>query len=286
MSRTFPLIGSLLIGGCVASEAPVIPDNVARVMPNGKSLNGVDVGGTSLVGVRPLGVATPIGIADTGPPLAGAGVIGSLWVGRLSNGTTTALRIDAAQQGTGNNTDVWSYQFSVVSDSTSRPLCLDSTGAAAFADSVQGTWNFGKGVAGGGSYQASADEFTLACRGSTIAKCIELGYKPWTGSARELAACVRALRGDYCGDGTPYTVDGTLVNIYDDRGILPDGIAWEVEAAWTPAGAVCVSKKKAARFSQTGLAKPSCYPHALKQDKSCGTEFAGEVAIITELAPQ
>ena len=31
-------------------------------------------------------------------------------------------------------------------------------------------------------------------------------------------ACIRLLRADYCGDGRPFTRDGTLVDIYDHLG--------------------------------------------------------------------
>ena len=143
----------------------------------------------------------------------------------------------------------------------------------------------GEGVSGGGSYNAATTDFTIGCKGSAIAKCLELGYKPWTGHANELAACTRAFRGDYCGDGTAYTVDGTIVNMYDVSGIQPDDTAWEAEAEWTPAGASCVSKKKETRFDQQVNQKPSCFPHSLKPKKSCGTAFAGAVVIITELTP-
>src|SRR6185295_12820365 len=214
-----------------------------------------------------------ISIAATGAPLTGAGLVGSKWTGRLTNGSTAELRIDAAQQGTAENTDVWSYRLSVKSNGTWRPLCLDPVGAQAFADTVRGTWNLAGGVPGGGSYRASTSDFTIACRGSAIAKCLEFGYKPWTDNTRELASCVRALRGDYCGDGTLYTVTGTSVNIYDDHGIQSDGMDWDAEAGWTPAGAACVSNKKAARFSQTAQGQPWCYPRTLKNDQSCGTGF-------------
>jgi hypothetical protein len=293
MSRTSVLVASLIpiLSGCVASEDPVAPDNLARISPNGTSANGINLGGTgvSLAGVRPRGISArgvPIGITDTGAPLVGPDLVGSRWMGRLTNGLTAPLRIDAAQQGTDENADVWSYRVLVKSNGAWRPLCLDPVGGLAFADTVRGTWNLAGGVPGGGSYHASTTDFTIACRGSAIAKCLEFGYKPWTGNARELAACVRALRGDYCGDGTLYTIDGTTVNIYDDQGIQPDGVDWEPEAEWTPAGAVCVSKQKVARFSQTGQGKPWCYPHRLKQDRSCGADFGGDVVIITEQAPR
>jgi len=258
------------------------------ISPNGISPNSNSSNGVSLNGISPNGISsngTPIGVAVSGAPLAGASLVGSTWTGYLSSGTTVALRIDAALQGTGANTDVWSYQLSVSADGTWRPLCLDPAGNPIFADSVPGSWNLAQGVPGGGSYQPETAEFTVACRGSAIAKCVELGYKPWTGHVRELATCVRALRGDYCGDGTPYTVTGTLVNIYDAAGIQSDGATWDPEAEWTPSGADCISKKREARFSQVANEVPWCYPHALKSKISCGTGFTGDVAIITELPP-
>jgi len=167
-----------------------------------------------------------------------------------------------------------------------RPLCVDAAGAPAFAVSVSGTWNLAEGVPGGGAYHAGTADFTIACRGSAIAKCVELGYKPWNGVVPQLASCVRALRADYCGDGTPHTVNGTMVNIYDNLGIQDDAVDWAPEAEWTPDGATCVSKKKATRFDQVTNERPSCYPHTLKPENSCGTGFSGGAAIITELAPR
>ncbi|HMG19875.1 MAG TPA: ADYC domain-containing protein [Kofleriaceae bacterium] len=262
--------------------------------PNGISLTGINLfslppNGVSLNGLDPSGLGSngqPIGISVSGPPLTGAGMAGSTWTGRLSNGGTVALRLDAAVQGTGSNADVWSYRISASVDGAWKPLCLDHAGNPSFADSVPGTWNVGQGVPGGGSYHPESSQFSIACKGSSISKCVELGYKPWAGRDPEMAACVRAMRADYCGDGTPYTVDGTIINIFDEAGIVADAVAWVPEAVWTPDGAACVSKKKNTRFDQVAHTMPTCYPHAVKPEKSCGTEFVGAEVIITELAPQ
>jgi hypothetical protein len=256
--------------------------------PNGTNPNGTNPNGGTLIGVNPVGVSaqgTPIGIAVAGPPLAGADLVGSTWTGLVSDGTTVTLRVDAAEQRTGANADMWSYQLSASADGTWHQLCLDRTGNPVFADTVTGTWNLEHGVPGGGSYHPETSEFSIACRGYSISECMELGYKPWTGLDRELAACVRALRADYCGDGTPYTVDGTLVNIFDDAGVQTDDAAWTPEAEWTPDGATCVSKKEATRFYQVAHVQPWCYPDALEDMQSCGTGFANGATIITELAP-
>ena len=285
---------------CAVDEDAHATLDQALISPNGTSANGVSPslispnGGASgtpirLSSVRATGLradGTPISIAGTGAPLAGAGLVGTTWTGNVSDGTTIALRIDAAAPGSDGNAELWSYRVSAAFDGTWRPLCTGASGGPGFADSVGGSWNPDEGVAGGGAYHAATAEFTLACRGSAIAKCVELGYKPWTGHETQLAACVRALRGDFCGDGTPYTADGTLVNLYDEDGVAPDNAAWVPEAEWTANGARCVSTKKSARFSQAAHEKASCYPRTLKPSNTCGSEFGENVAIITELPAQ
>jgi ADYC domain len=269
----------------------VSPNGVSPngVSPNGVSPNGVSPNGVTLNGVSPNGISpngTQISISMIGAPLSGHGLVGSTWTGHVSDGTTVALRIDEAQAGTGANTDLWIYRISVSADGLWRPLCLDHDGAPSFADTIPGTWNLAEGVPGGGAYHPTTADFTIACRGSAIAKCLEFGYRPWADRVAEIASCVRALRGDYCGDGTPYTVNGTLVNIFDGDGVQTDDAAWVPEAEWGPDGALCVSKKRATRFDQVAHEKPSCYPHALKPEKSCGTGFTGGAVIITERPPQ
>ena len=78
--------------------------------------------------------------------------------------------------------------------------------------------------------------------------CVRFGYKPWKAApdGRPLLdyfnACVRMLRADYCGDGTPSTRDGTLIDVYDRARIQTPELVpgMEFEAAWSPEGAVCV----------------------------------------------
>lgn len=292
MSRTLALLTPCFFVGCaVHDESPIYTDT-QRISPNGNSLTGITLdarhpASVTLNGVAPTGVAAsgrPISIAAEGPPLSGAALVGSRWTGHLSDGSNLTLRIDAAAQGAGVNDDIWSYQVSALAGTTWRPVCLDAIGNAGFADSVRGTWNLAQGVPGGGAFHPRASDFTFACRGSAAAKCVELGYKPWDGAERELATCVRALRADFCGDGKSYTVDGTLVNIYDTDGMLPDSVAWTVEAEWTPEGARCVSSKDATRFAQAAHETPGCFLRSFKTASSCGNGRRG--GIITELPPR
>lgn len=274
-----------------------IPPSV--VSPNGPSTDGVSSNVVSpngpgvtpfkLTGVQPTGVradGTAIAIAQLTAPWTGASIVGSRWTANVSNGTTITLRLDDAISGLAINADLWSYRVSALRDGVWLPLCPDADGAPGLADTVHGSWNVATGVTGGGAYDPASATFTVACRGSSIAKCVELGFTSWTNHQEELAACVRALRGDYCGDGTSYTHEGTMVNLYDQSGILADGLDWTAEAEWSSDGALCVSTKKAARFSQAAHGKPSCFPRTLKPVASCGREFDDNASIITELAPQ
>ena len=110
----------------------------------------------------------------------------------------------------------------------------------------------------GGNRHESTTRFTFGCTSGAIAKCYRWGYKPWLphpASAtvmRELHwACTRMARADYCGDGTPHTRDGTLINLWDtlsapgpiqQHGEPMAGMLFE--AGWSPRGAVCLSKQR------------------------------------------
>jgi hypothetical protein len=135
-------------------------------------------------------------------------------------------------------------------------------------------------VPGGGAYSESTTEFTWACREKSIAKCVELGYKPWDGYTEQLATCVRTLRGDFCGDGTPYTVDGTRLNLYDDVGVQDDTRNWIVEGEWTPDGSRCITRPRYTRFLQAAHERPHCSLNKLRDD--CGSFDHGAV-IVSEL---
>lgn len=85
-------------------------------------------------------------------------------------------------------------------------------------------------------------------------KCRALGYR-----GDHLAACVRAFRADYCGDGTPHTVSGVLIDIFDDSGTQHRAsVQSDVEAEWTMHGAVCVSERTAARGLRAGSVRAAC----------------------------
>jgi hypothetical protein len=291
-----------LATGCVDVEPDLASDSEALqatngVRLNGVRLNGVRLNGVSLNGVRLNGVRLNgvrlNGVRLNGVSLVGSQItaieggvpqdlIGSRWDGVLSDGTVLPLRIDSITRGVDANRDVYMYRITYQTGTGWSDLCDPTAGSPTLSIAVPGTWNYDEGVPGGGAYEQTSGNFTFACRGVAIAKCVEMGYKPWTGYATYLATCTRTLRGDFCGDGRPYTVDGTTINIYDSARIELDTQAWELEAEWSPNGAECISAARLTRFYQTVLTRPTCLPTL--QQKVC-PGFGSTTKIKTELPP-
>lgn len=111
------------------------------------------------------------------------------------------------------------------------------------------TWGIPVGPGAGQASHTGA--VSLTCSSGAIAKCIRYGYKPWglghngENLAPYFAACVRMIRADYAGDGSPHTKPGTFIKFHDAA------VRWQQEAApsadyvfeagWSPDGAVCVA---------------------------------------------
>ncbi|HKE16508.1 MAG TPA: ADYC domain-containing protein, partial [Kofleriaceae bacterium] len=248
---------------------------------NGMSLNGMSLNGMSLNGMS-LNSSELSGELASGEAVFGAGMVGAHLSGVLSDGSTLPLRIDSARTLPGPNGDVWAYGVSyALAGGSWAPLCGVSGGAPVAAIALVGTWDLRSGVPGGGSWAASSSEFTFACRGAALAKCVELGYKPWQSVSGTLLrdhhqACARMIRADYCGDGTAWTRDGELINLYDSLGIQEDAANWKTDAEWLPGGARCYHKLRDFRHG-----KPHC-----KELKSnhCGS-FADGALLIDEYKP-
>jgi ADYC domain-containing protein len=244
---------------------------------NGQSLNGISFNGTSVAGV-----AIKASSSNTTPPLTGANLVGSKWSGTASDGAAVALRIDSATAGSSPNPDLWFYGISYQTSTGWSPLCgTDSTGKAIQAVSTAGVWV--ATAADATHYTASTTQFTLACRGATVGKCIELGYKTYKGYTNQLQSCVRLLRGDYCGTGSAWTVNGTLLNLFDNVGVQADTQAWTPEAEWTPTGALCINSQNAARYELVLSKDPKCVKRV--ETANCGTTFANGAILIDELSP-
>jgi hypothetical protein len=244
---------------------------------NGQKLNGVALGPVDLTSI-PYQGATSGGMAITSvklvatvfsgtlgtKPITGTAFVGATFAGNTSAKTTVPLRIEAIVPETAPNADVLSYQVSYDAGGVWAPLCgLDPTTFKPIgAIPVNGLWDLRQGVKDGGSYIADTGSFTFACRNAAIGKCVESGYKPWKSAAGyaslqdHLTACTRLIRADYCGDGTSWTVDGRLIDIYDAVGIqLDTDPTWPFEAYWAPTGATCVSDR---RYYDASKPTPAC----------------------------
>jgi hypothetical protein len=297
MSVLFLPLASMLAACAMEPEMDVATTEEAGVSLNGVSLNGVSLNGVSLNGVSLNGVSLNgvslngvslngitltassfSGLNSSGQRIAGSQFVGTQWTGQLSSGSTIQMRIDSMTQGFGSNADVSMYGVSYLSGSTWSRLCgSDATTAAPIlAIPVSGVWNYQKGVPGGGGFTADATRFTFGCRGTAIAKCVEMGYKPWKAASvaggnltNHHVSCTRLLRADYCGDGNTYTVNGTQVDIYDGLGIQTDTVVWPFEAEWTPSGARCMAPGTPTRVQlKLGLSVPACF--APRLSLSCG----------------
>lgn len=103
---------------------------------------------------------------------------------------------------------------------------------------------------------------TFACPSGVLHKCVSWGYQPWAVGEELHQSCTRLARADYCGTGTPWTRDGTLIDVYDVAGVQsPTGEAGlSFEAGWGPAGAVCVSEPRYRVSDAEGeVALPACW---------------------------
>jgi hypothetical protein len=246
--------------------------SVNGISVNGISVNGISVNGISMNGISVNGISVN-GISLNGISLNGISVNGTDFVGahmkaQLSNSDSLELRIDDIAPLDGANGDVLAYAVSASTDDGWAPLCgYETDGSVKRALAVPGTWNLVTGA-----WSDDGQTFSFACRKASVAKCVELGYKTWLGYGDHHHACVRMLRADYCGDGVPHTVTGTLINLYDNAGVQADTESWPVDAEWGPDGALCLNHHR-------GRAQPSCYTQ--KYRASCGS-FDGGALLIDE----
>ena len=221
---------------------------------NGTTLNGLHVTGTKLEGTVFSGVVD--GNTVSGPAFSGAVMTATI------EGHQGALKVRIDEVSPSDDPDVNLYNVSVLSPGSPawRPLCTDPNGEPVQAIPLHGYWDESQGTPTGGDHFDQPDEVTFACMGYTLAKCVEIGYKPW-GTTVQCAspgvckviplsyhhqACTRMLRADYCGNGMPTTRDGTLVDVADNVGMeTPEAPAsWLFEAEWTSEGAACVKNTR------------------------------------------
>jgi hypothetical protein len=268
------------------------PGQDCGILPNGPSLNGTSVDGATLASVAYAGMVAADGRAADPAKLAEGELIlraadavlppqGVIMRGTQlggEGGRPVRLRIESVEKQAGLTTYDISYESLTPADprcdgggatASWQPLCTlaDAGGSQrGRAVLVNAVWDYGAGKEGNGARAESTTDFTIAClETSAIAKCMQVGYVPWRPRpdapdrtlADHHAACVRALRADFCSNGFPLTEAGTLIRLYDTLPVLPKRVDAKGEASWTPAGALCISETRLGTLVDTqGTTRP------------------------------
>jgi ADYC domain-containing protein len=163
------------------------------------------------------------------------------------------------------NTFLYTLEQNIDNTGTWQPACAPDHDGRRVAIPLADVWD------DKGNRNSSAPLFTLACTTSAIADCYRWGYRPWVTGFGNLKSehwgCTRLARADYCGDGTNHTLDGTMINIWDNlpppgpiqaHGTTPPGMSFE--AAWDQTGALCLSH---ARWAFNGSVVAAACPNKL-----------------------
>jgi hypothetical protein len=197
----------------------------------------VDVVGTT------LRVRLPDGSVREGAALVGAALIVAV------DSQTLKVRIAAVERDARDpQGEVLLYDFRVIAaNGSEEPLCQPDPDGRRLGLPLAG-----QSDAAGFLSPSAGNAFELVCTSAPQGKCARLGYAPWREapdgrSMRDwFNACVRMMRGDYCGDGRPYTRNGTLIDIYDRIGVQrsDNDPSLSFEAVWEPQGAVCVARTR------------------------------------------
>jgi hypothetical protein len=192
----------------------------------------------------------------TETPLSRTELVGATFRTVTPAGDPIELRIDAVDFDPALAPHIAVHRYTVVyrpvqETEWSFACGVGENGLPIQAIPLQHRWDYRKGVPGGGSKLDAPDWITFACDGFALAKCVDLGYKPWisiddTSLGAHHQACTRMFRADYCGDGRSQGYPGLTVNVYDSLGIQPDPPNyWITESEWTAEGARCVRRSRA-----------------------------------------
>jgi hypothetical protein len=193
-----------------------------------------------------VGTTLRVRLAD-GSMREGVALVGAV-LAVANGGRTIRVRIASAEPDASDpHGDILLYDFRLITSHGEEPFCapdLDGRRVGfplAGRSDPTGTLSF-----------SDRSTFELVCTSGAQGKCARFGYAPWRQApdGRPMIdwynACIRLLRGDYCGDGRPFTRDGTLVDIYDHFGGHRSDAdpRFSFEAAWGPEGAVCVARTR------------------------------------------
>jgi hypothetical protein len=212
-------------------------------------------GGVVEVDGPTLRVRLPDGSIREGAALVGATLVVAV------GGQTLRVRIAGVEHDPRDPLgEVLLYDFRVTgANGAEEPLCTPDPDRRQLGLTLGG-----RSDAAGMLHPADSTTFELVCTSGAQGKCVRFGYAPWrrTQDDRPMLdwynACVRMVRGDYCGDGRPFTRDGMWIDIYDRIGVQQSDAdsALSFEAVWAPDGAICVAHTRVRDIiTLDGLAK-------------------------------
>lgn len=114
-----------------------------------------------------------------------------------------------------------------------------------------------------GTHLQRPNTIYFGCLSGSVGKAAMWGYSPWNADDDGHQAASRAVRADFCGDGTSYTIEGTplqVSDVYDIRHFSKEEKA--TEALWGPAGAECIKVPRRGQDPQSiscgGVSLPIC----------------------------
>jgi hypothetical protein len=188
-----------------------------------------------------------ISATRAGTLLADTDLIGAVFHGKNQRtGAELKLKVDAVRPRSTSVAGLPEFEYSIKVTTGSivdMPLC--DSGPAIPAS---GSWDQY------GTFNSAPRQFTFLCLTGVAEKCVRWGYRYWEPQYADYhQACTRMARKDFCGNGESHTVDGTLIDLYDRRGLDGDPAfinqtpaatpALAFEAAWPAKGsALCLSK--------------------------------------------
>lgn len=251
---------------------------------NGLTLNNENVSGFTM---RRLNLSSgPVtGLTLTGSQFRGTSASGKAMSGLDFVGAVAQLRTDASKnappsdyrlrfdniyldtQAPGGDVYLYDVSYARSGDTTWQSLCADANGAPVAAVPISNYWNEKTG-----DRIDNSNVITFACISGALGKCVRLGYRPWaqvsnctTRSCSQVLlnnhhqACTRLIRADYCGNGKSYTLNGTLIELYDalNPQIQKQTMGWNVEARWTAQKAECIDDARHSELLQNGR-YPDC----------------------------
>lgn len=227
--------------------------NLNGIQNNGIRANGIRANGIRANGIRANGVfqnGNLTAASDDGAVLFNSGELSNTDIdAELEDGNTMPMKVTGVTWAP----EIQGYLYDVKSwnGSTWIPACgTDTSGNPVKAVAMADRWDLINGA-----FVFDSSLFTFACVNAALGKCAVWGYWRWTtkqeckgGSCKDqdLAywheACQHMVRGDYCGNGSPHTRNGTTIDVYDSIDVQTRANVggFSMEAEWRHDGAHCI----------------------------------------------